>query len=100
MSAPIIVQIIGAPIACKEGIKDTWREIAVWAGGHLRQRFGDAVQVQYFDLFDPACPSIPKDVQLPVVLVNSELLSSGGKISVPSIRKYLEASGVKPIQTS
>ena len=91
MSAPISVQIIGAPIACKEGVKDTWRETAAWAGGQLRQRFGEAVQVQYFDLFDPTCPSMPTGAQLPLVLVKNEVLSSGGKISVPAIRRKIEA---------
>ncbi|MCX6036513.1 MAG: hypothetical protein NTW99_01210 [Chloroflexi bacterium] len=91
MSEPILVQIIGAPIACKEGVKDTWREIAEWASGQLHQRFGEGVQVQYFELFDPACPPIPPGVQLPLVLVNGEVLSSGGKISVPMIRVKIEA---------
>ena len=94
MNAPAIVTIVGVPIACAEGVKDTWREVAVWAAGQLRQRFGEGVQVQYFDLFDPGCPPIPPDVQLPLVLVDSQVLSSGGKISVPVIRKRLETSGV------
>jgi hypothetical protein len=47
------------------------------------------------DLFDPACPPLPPDAQLPLVLVNAEVLSSGGKISVPAIRKRLEAFGLK-----
>lgn len=91
MSEPILVQIIGAPIACKEGVKDTWREIAEWASGQLHQRFGKGVQVQYFELFDPACPLMPSEAQLPLVLVNGEVLSSGGKISVPMIRVKIEA---------
>jgi disulfide oxidoreductase YuzD len=91
MSEPILVQIIGAPIACKEGVKDTWREIAEWASGQLHQRFGEGVQVQYFDLFEPACPPMPPEAQLPLVLVNGEVLSSGGKISVPMIRGKIEA---------
>jgi len=91
MSKAILVQIIGAPIACKEGVKDTWREIAEWASGQLRQRFGESVQVQYFDLFDPACPPMPPGAQLPLVLVNGEVLTSGGKISVPAIRRKIEA---------
>lgn len=95
MSAPVIVQIIGAPIACKDGVKDTWREVAEWAGGQLRQRFGAGVEVQYFDLFDPACPSMPPDAQLPLALVNGELLSSGGKISVPAIRRKIETFAEK-----
>jgi disulfide oxidoreductase YuzD len=91
MSEPVVVQIIGALISCKEGVKDTWREIAEWAGGQLRQRFGEGVRVQYFDLIDPACPPIPSGAQLPLVMVNGEVLSSGGKISVPAIRRKIEA---------
>jgi hypothetical protein len=98
MSAPAIVAIIGAPVACKEGIKDTWREVAGWAAGQLITRFGPAVLVKYFDLFEPACPPLPSGAQLPVVMVNGEVISHGGKISVPAIRKYLEASGIKAIQ--
>jgi hypothetical protein len=70
MKAPVVVEIIGAPVACKDGIKDSWREVAEWTSGRLRARFGDQVRLQYFDLFDPNCPTIPADGQLPVVLVN------------------------------
>ncbi len=87
----VSVQIIGAPIACAEGVKEPWRETAHWASGQLRQRFGETVQVTYFDLFDPACPSLPADAQLPLVLVEGEVLSSGGKISVPAIRRKIES---------
>ena len=88
---------MGAPVACADGVKDTWRDVAEWAAGQLTARFGPVVQVEYFDLFDPACPTLPPGAQLPIVLVNGEVISSGGKISVPAIRKYLEASGMKPI---
>lgn len=91
MNEPVVVQIIGAPIACKDGVKDTWREVAQWVAGQLLQHFGDGVHVHYFDLFDPACPTIPPGTQLPLVLVDGEVLSSGGKISVPAIRQKIEA---------
>ncbi|HEX2995058.1 MAG TPA: hypothetical protein VHP14_09540 [Anaerolineales bacterium] len=91
MSGSILVQIIGAPIACSEGVKDSWREVAGWAAGQLKTRFGDEVSVQYYDLFDTSCPTIPPGSQLPLVLVNGEVLSSGGKISVPLIRKRVDA---------
>ena len=91
MTERILVQIIAAPIACKEGVKDTWREVAEWASGQLHQRFGEGVEVRYFDLFDPACPPLPTGAQLPVVLVDAEVLSSGGKISMPKIRCKIEA---------
>ncbi len=47
MKAPVLVQIIGAPIACEDGLKDSWREVADWAAGQLKARFGKAVQVRY-----------------------------------------------------
>jgi disulfide oxidoreductase YuzD len=85
MSAISRIDIIGAKVACEDGVKDTWREVADWAARQLRARFGEAVQVRYYDLFEPDCPSLPKDVQLPLVMVNGEVLTSGGKISVPAI---------------
>ncbi len=96
MSARAVVQIIGAPVACAEGVQETWRNLATWAAGQLAGRFGDKVQVEYFDLFDPACPALPAGAQLPLIFVNGEVLSSGGKISVPAIRKRLEALGLTP----
>ena len=94
MNAPVVVQIVGAPVACAAGVKDTWREIAAWAAGQLRGYFGDAVRVDYYDLFDPACPALPPGAQLPLVLVKDELLSSGGKIVIPAIRRRVEALGI------
>jgi hypothetical protein len=91
------VQIIGAKIACKEGPKDSWRETAGWAAKQLASRYGDAVCVEYFDLFDPGCPTLPEGAQLPLVLVNNRVVSSGGKISMPIIRKRLDDLGVASV---
>ncbi len=98
MNARIVVQIIGAPIACSEGVKDSWREVAQWAAGQLKTRFGDEVSVEYYDLFDAGCPIIPPGVQLPLVLVNGEMLSNGGKISVPLIRKQIDIQRARASQ--
>jgi hypothetical protein len=87
----ILVKIVAAPVACKDGVKDTWRETAAWAAGQLHARFGESVRLQYYDLFDLECPALPPDSQLPVVFVNGEMISSGGKISIPLIRKKIEA---------
>jgi hypothetical protein len=87
----VIVQIIGAPIACKDGVKDSWRDIAKWAIGQLKGHFGEAVDAHYFDLFDADCPPMPNEAQLPLVLINGEILSSGGKISAPVIRRKVES---------
>ncbi len=96
VSSPVVVRIVAAPVACSGGLRDYWREVAAWASGQLVRYFGQAVRVEYFDLFDPACPPLPPGAQLPLVLVNGEVLSSGGKISVPVIRRRLEALGLTP----
>jgi hypothetical protein len=87
----VLVQIIGAPIACQEGVKDAWREVAAWVAIKLQQRFGDAVLMKYSDLFDMDCPPLPPNAQLPVVLVDGDLVSSGGKISVPILQRKIES---------
>jgi hypothetical protein len=91
MTGPVIVRIVGAPIACKEGVKDSWRDVAAWAAGQLTARFGEGVDVRYFDLFDADCPPLPAGAQLPLVLVEDQVLSSGGKISVPALRRKIES---------
>jgi disulfide oxidoreductase YuzD len=89
MNTPISVQIVGAQVACAKGTKDSWRDVAAWVSGKLKVYFGDGVKVKYYDLFDPACPPIPVDAQLPLVIVEGEVLSSGGRISVPAIQRKI-----------
>ncbi len=91
MSKSALVQIVGAPIACKDGVKDSWREVSAWAAGQLRARFGNDVLVKYYDLFDADCPPVPANAQLPLVIIDGEVVSSGGKISVPVIRRTVES---------
>ncbi len=90
MTEPIIVQIIGAPIACKDGVKDTWRQVAEWAARQISANYGNGVSTSYYDLFDPDCPKLPEGAQLPVVLVKGRVIICGGKISIPIIRRYLD----------
>ena len=91
MSQSVLMQIIGAPIACKEGVKDFWREVARWAAGQLKGHFGEAVDAHYFDLFDADCPPMSNGAQLPLVMIEGEVVSSGGKISVPDIRRKIKS---------
>jgi hypothetical protein len=95
LHAHALIEIVGAPVACAEGVKDTWRGVAEWVAQQLRTRYGASVSVRYYDLFDADCPPIPEGTQLPLVLIDGDLLSSGGKISVPAIRARLEAAGVR-----
>ena len=86
------IHIIGAPVACPlRGTLAAWREVAELVAEQLGRRFGDTVRVEYFDFFDPACPPLPPDAELPYVTVDGERFSSGGKVSIPALRRHLEA---------
>jgi hypothetical protein len=90
MMKTIHIEMIAAQVACEQGLKDSWRATAEFAAGQLRSRYGDKVSLKYYDLFDVDCPPIPPGSQLPLILVDGEILSSGGKISVPLIRKRID----------
>jgi hypothetical protein len=92
----VSIAIVGTPVACADGVKETWAQVAAWVEVQLRNRFGEAVSIRYFDLFDTACPPLPENAQLPFVYINGEVFSNGGKISVPGLRAKLEALGVEP----
>jgi hypothetical protein len=95
MVKAVEVVIVGAPEACGVEVKDTWRDLSGWVGGQLQHTYGDAVRVVYFDLFEPGCPPLPPDAaELPLVLVDGKVLTSGGKLSVPLIRRAVEAARV------
>ncbi|TEU15720.1 MAG: hypothetical protein E3J21_12355 [Anaerolineales bacterium] len=104
MEQPVTVRIFGTLIACREGTVDAWRDTAAFARRALGKRFGNRVAVEYYALFSPEMDRFPEVValvaagqgQVPLVFVEGELLSSGGKVSVPDIRRRLEAIGLKP----
>lgn len=93
MKKMMLVKVVGTPVACKDGFQETWREVAGWAADRLKTQYGDRIRVRYYDLFDPDCPSLPVGSQLPIVFVNETVISSGGKISMPLIRKKIEELG-------
>lgn len=86
----IKIQIIGTQVACKEGLKDTWRDVAAFAKSQLQLHFKDEVEINYYDLFDRQCPTFPKEAQIPIVMVDDELFSAGGKIDIPKLKNYLK----------
>lgn len=90
MNEFIRVKIIGAPVACKEGIKETWREVASWAAKKLAIHYGDLIDVRFYDIFDVDCPQIPPEGQLPIIFVNEDPVHNDGKISIPAIRKKID----------
>lgn len=99
---PVRVRIVGVPGACAKGVSEPWRDAARWAATQLAARFGEKVVVEYYDLFSPEMERFPEamaliqrgEASIPLVFVGDRLLSTGGKISVPAIRKALEALGI------
>jgi len=93
----VTVEIVGVPVACGDGIKDSWREIAAWVSRELERAFGEAVRVQYHDLFEAWCPILPAGAKLPIVLIDGEPITVGEKLSLPLIRKALISRGVAAV---
>ena len=96
MSESVVVRIFGVPMACSKGVVDAWRNVAGQASGQLARRFGDRVTVEYYDLMSPemerfpeALAKVSEGAQVPLVFVGDNLLSSGGKVSVPAIAKHI-----------
>jgi len=89
-SPGIQIQIIASPIACAQGIRDDWRHVSQWLASKLDAIYGERVIVKYFDMFDQDCPALPADAKLPLVKINDQVISMGGKISIPKIRQHIE----------
>lgn len=90
----VLIQVTGSLIACSQGMRDDWRDLADWLMAKMTALYGDRVALKYYDIFDPDCPSLPPDAKLPVVKINEDILSMGGKISMTLIRKKIESMGI------
>lgn len=99
------VRVFGVPSAndCDCGTQSTtWREATAWVERSLKAHFGEQIRIEYYDLFGDAVDTFPEvldlvargEAQPPLVFVGDELLSSGGRISGPAIRRRLEALGL------
>jgi hypothetical protein len=90
----VLIHITGSLVACSQGTRDDWRDLAGWLASKMTALYGDQVAVKYCDIFDTDCPSLPPDAKLPIVKINEEVVSMGGKISMTVIRKKLESLGI------
>lgn len=89
----ILVQIIGMPVACMEGVGDPWRTRAEWLAAQLKSRFGDAVRLDYHSLYDRGCPPQPDGTAFPLVRVGDTIVQEGGQsIPLPPIVRAVEAA--------
>lgn len=88
------LEIIGSLIACSEGVRDDWRQIAHWLSEKMTTQYGSQVEVRYYDLFEEPKPELPENAKLPVVMINRKVISQGDKISIPKIRNELHKMGL------
>ena len=94
----VVVRIYGAPTTCSTGVADAWRDVATLMGRQWKERFGDRVDFEYVDLFGPEASRFPHvlaqvsqdNLALPLVYIDDELFSSGGKLNGPAIRRRIE----------
>jgi disulfide oxidoreductase YuzD len=96
------VKIFGVPVAgCKPG--KTWRDAANLAKKLLTLRFGNQIEIEYIEFLPPKWKEFPNIIDLinkgqakiPIVMVNDEIISIGGKVNVSQIEKYLLNMGLK-----
>ena len=102
-AARLTVTILAPPMAeCSPG-KQIWTDAADMAARYLRARFGDEVVVDFVEMFSseafahPELMSVVQDdsLGLPVVFVDGDVLSSGGKIDFGLICRELDRRGAK-----
>lgn len=103
MMEPIVVRVFGTPIACSKGVIDAWRNVSRQAAGQLAARFGESVTLEYYDLFSADMDRFPEvlakvqeGAAIPLVFIGQDLISAGGKISVPAIARQIEKTRSVP----
>jgi disulfide oxidoreductase YuzD len=98
------VRIFGIPVAgCKPG--KTWRDAANLAKNWLILRFGSKVEIEYIEFLPPRWKDFPKVIEMinkgkakiPIIMVNDEVISTGSKVNISQIEKYLLNMGVRKI---
>ncbi len=93
----IEVCVFTAPDAsCGAGM--TWSAACAFTSERLKRRFGDAVRVEHIQLFCPRTFDFPLVVAaieagapLPIVTVDGQVVSQGGKLSERIIAQAIEA---------
>ncbi len=98
----VVVRVFAAPMAaCGSG--GTWASVVAAMGDRIARRFGDAVTVEFVELFSQRSfdfPAVLARVEsgagLPVVTIGDAVISEGGKLSEPVICRALAERGLLP----
>ena len=98
----VIVRVFGLPITgCKPG--KSWKDAVEFAKEQLTLKFGNQIEVEYIDFLPSRWTDFPEIAELinsgaakiPIIFINSEIMSTNGKINVSQIEKHLLSMGVK-----
>lgn len=87
------------------GTNAAFAKTAHHALDRLQNGFGTQIQGRYYSADEPELAEFPPalallrlgDAPLPLVFIDSELISLGGKISIPELRQRLTALGLTPM---
>lgn len=91
-----MVRIFGVPVAgCKPG--KSWQDAANFAKKLLTSKFGDQIKVEYIEFLPSKWKDFPEVIEsinkgkakIPIITVNGEAISTGGKINISQIEKRL-----------
>ncbi|HZT69283.1 MAG TPA: DUF1462 family protein [Terriglobia bacterium] len=93
---PVTVTVVAVTSAPCSG-KMTWEMAANWLQERLDRRFGSQVRFQYVELFSPesfAFPDVMEAIQqgthqLPIVLVDGEIVLSGSRLNEGLITRHV-----------
>lgn len=96
-----LVRIFTAPdAACRPGAA-TWASATRLLGQRLQRRFQGAVDLEHVEMFSPRSFDFPdvlaaveRGSPLPLVVVDGQIISEGGKLSEPTIVLALRARGL------
>ena len=93
MSLSVLVVGVPSPAGCSPA--QTWRTAAGTVRSRLAGRFGEAVSVEYAELFSPDMSRHPDieakvasgDALPPLVVIDGRLRFSGGKLNLSAIER-------------
>lgn len=94
---PVRVRIVGANAA--------FAKTAHFALDRLQNGFGAQIEGRYYGADEPGLTEFPPALALirlggaplPLIFIDNELISLGGKISIPELRQRLTALGLTPL---
>ncbi len=98
MPKPVYVRVFAVPDVRCGGHAMTWSGATALINERMKRRFGECVETEHIEVFSPRSfefPNIMAEIasgsQLPIVTVEDQVVSRGGKLSDRTIAQAIEA---------